>query len=261
MTGGVYGNVNNLYVLGQAIGRTAPFIGLQTRGILGHSMPQSVEEIAADHIEHIRRRQSHGPYNIAGYSAGALVAHEIACQLQAAGEEVPRLLILDSFAPGFASSFRPQVQISRMEKLGGLWHLTRLMGPGFVFARAYNHLVDSVRKKSGLLQRLAPQSDTTVFLRGLREYMQDLANTYEPKTFDGPVTLFYTTPIFLWQRKAQDLDLTVGWKDVATGRVDRVHIPGDHQNMVTVGAELLASEMAPRLVLERASRVELRRAG
>lgn len=52
----------------------------------------SVEEIAAYNLRHIRAIQPHGPYHIGGFCMGGLPSYELACMLQAEGEEVALLL-------------------------------------------------------------------------------------------------------------------------------------------------------------------------
>jgi thioesterase domain-containing protein len=78
--------------------------GLQARGLDGSGeVPGSVREMAADYIELIRTVQEAGPYYLLGWSSGAALAHEMAVQLQAAGEEVAALVLLD----GYPASRRP----------------------------------------------------------------------------------------------------------------------------------------------------------
>ena len=59
--------------------------------------PRSIDEMAADYVSLIRKIQPAGPYNLLGWSFGGLVAHAIATQLQAMGEEVALLALLDSY--------------------------------------------------------------------------------------------------------------------------------------------------------------------
>jgi amino acid adenylation domain-containing protein len=74
--------------------------GLQGRGIDGISeYPDSFREMVADYIEQIRTVQESGPYHLLGFSSGGLVAHEVAVQLSAAGEDVAALILLDAFPP------------------------------------------------------------------------------------------------------------------------------------------------------------------
>ncbi|MFD1814822.1 amino acid adenylation domain-containing protein, partial [Rhodococcus gannanensis] len=61
-------------------------------------MPGSIAEWAARYIREIRTVQPDGPYRLVGWSLGGVIAHEMAVQLQAQGEEVALLSMMDSFA-------------------------------------------------------------------------------------------------------------------------------------------------------------------
>ncbi len=56
-------------------------------------------EAAADYIAELRQVQPHGPYLLGGFSGGGLTAWEMAQQLEAAGEEVALLVLLDTPLP------------------------------------------------------------------------------------------------------------------------------------------------------------------
>ncbi|MFE0605647.1 amino acid adenylation domain-containing protein [Streptomyces sp. NPDC058892] len=71
-----------------------PVHGLQARGLRGGS-PSSVTEIAEDYVRQIRAVQPEGPYHLLGWSFGAVVAQAMAVALQAAGQEVALLALLD----------------------------------------------------------------------------------------------------------------------------------------------------------------------
>jgi amino acid adenylation domain-containing protein len=59
-----------------------------------------IPELAREYLETIRSRQPHGPYRLAGFSLGGVLAFEAAQQLRATGETVLIVIILDSDAPG-----------------------------------------------------------------------------------------------------------------------------------------------------------------
>lgn len=59
----------------------------------------SLEDLVELWIDAIRRHQSHGPYLLAGYSAGGFYAFEAARQLQAAGDQVAHLVLIDAPCP------------------------------------------------------------------------------------------------------------------------------------------------------------------
>ena len=75
-----------------------PMYGLQARGLNGEGeLPSSVRDMASDYIAQIRSVQESGPYHLLGWSFGGIVAHEVAIQLQAAGEEIASLVIMDVY--------------------------------------------------------------------------------------------------------------------------------------------------------------------
>ncbi|GAA0495301.1 hypothetical protein GCM10010361_70880 [Streptomyces olivaceiscleroticus] len=73
-----------------------PLYGLQAAGFADEDVrPETIEQLAADHLRHIRKVQPSGPYRLLGWSFGGLVAHALAVQLEQAGEKVALLAILD----------------------------------------------------------------------------------------------------------------------------------------------------------------------
>ncbi|MEW2115605.1 thioesterase domain-containing protein, partial [Streptomyces sp. NPDC005474] len=62
--------------------------------------PATVPELAAAHVAALRGVRPHGPYHLAGWSLGGLLAYEMAHQLRADGEEVATLTLLDTAYPG-----------------------------------------------------------------------------------------------------------------------------------------------------------------
>ena len=66
-----------------------PFYALRARGFNeGEAYFESVEEMVGVYLDAIRRVQPHGPYALAGYSFGAMVAFELGKRLEALGETV-----------------------------------------------------------------------------------------------------------------------------------------------------------------------------
>lgn len=55
--------------------------------------------VATLYKQEVQRRQPHGPYYLGGWSAGGVLGYEISLQLQAEGETVERLILLDSPCP------------------------------------------------------------------------------------------------------------------------------------------------------------------
>ncbi|KAL2264683.1 hypothetical protein VTJ83DRAFT_7193 [Remersonia thermophila] len=64
-----------------------------------HEFTCGVYGMARKYIEEIKRRKPHGPYNLAGWSAGGVIAYEIIYQLVMAGDVVDNFLIIDAPSP------------------------------------------------------------------------------------------------------------------------------------------------------------------
>ena len=58
-----------------------------------------IEGVSSIYIEELKRRQGKGPYYLAGWSAGGVIAYEVAKQLIAEGAAVERLIVFDSPCP------------------------------------------------------------------------------------------------------------------------------------------------------------------
>ncbi|KAF2001049.1 ketoacyl-synt-domain-containing protein [Amniculicola lignicola CBS 123094] len=58
-----------------------------------------VEGVSAIYLQEIKRRQPKGPYIIGGWSAGGVMAYEVARQLVNAGEKVESLVLIDAPCP------------------------------------------------------------------------------------------------------------------------------------------------------------------
>jgi acyl carrier protein len=57
------------------------------------------DDLVFSYVQEVQRRQAHGPYNFAGWSAGGILAFRAAQMLIAAGETVHHLFLMDSPPP------------------------------------------------------------------------------------------------------------------------------------------------------------------
>jgi thioesterase domain-containing protein len=86
--------------LARHLGDERPIHGIFASGLNGGELPpDSMEALARLYLEQVREVQPHGPYLLAGWSLGGLVAYEMALQLEALGEQVGLLALIDSLAP------------------------------------------------------------------------------------------------------------------------------------------------------------------
>ncbi|MDO8991747.1 MAG: amino acid adenylation domain-containing protein, partial [Daejeonella sp.] len=76
-----------------------PVYGLQARGLNGIDEPlEKIEDMAAYYISEIVKHNPKGPYAIAGFSFGGIIAFEMAKQFKAMGKEVKMLAMFDTYA-------------------------------------------------------------------------------------------------------------------------------------------------------------------
>ncbi|HID99683.1 MAG TPA: non-ribosomal peptide synthetase, partial [Thiotrichaceae bacterium] len=96
---GSIGSVLYLQPLAAGLGDKQPIYALQTPGWHFETTPDSIEALAAYHLNQLRQQQKQGPYQLVGHSFGGRVAFEMASQLEQQGETVALLAILDTNAP------------------------------------------------------------------------------------------------------------------------------------------------------------------
>ncbi|MFJ3102349.1 amino acid adenylation domain-containing protein [Streptomyces sp. NPDC086835] len=75
-----------------------PIHTLQAPNLAGGPAVESLEQLVEAHLTELTRVQPHGPYRLLGWSLGGVVAHALACRLQARGERVELLALLDSYS-------------------------------------------------------------------------------------------------------------------------------------------------------------------
>ncbi|WP_074467675.1 non-ribosomal peptide synthetase [Streptomyces sp. WMMB 714] len=75
-----------------------PVYGIQARGLSDpEAAPGTIAELAADYVREIRAVQPSGPYHLLGWSLGGLIAHAVAATLEAQGEKVGTLALMDAY--------------------------------------------------------------------------------------------------------------------------------------------------------------------
>ncbi|WP_425097877.1 type I polyketide synthase [Tropicibacter sp. S64] len=141
LVAGMFGNVLNLRHLAHLLGADRPFYGLQAKGLLGGEAPHAtIEEAARDYIAEMRQVQPEGPYMLGGFSGGGITAFEIAHQLEAMGEAVSLVVMLDTPLP----RRRP---LSRADRLSIQWQMAKEMGPLYPLIWARNRIAWEFAKR------------------------------------------------------------------------------------------------------------------
>ncbi len=94
---GLGGHVVTFMPLATQLAAERSVYGLQAQGLeLGQQPHDRIEEMASVYADEIRAVQPTGPYLLAGWSMGGMVALEIAQRLRTAGEDVPIVILMDT---------------------------------------------------------------------------------------------------------------------------------------------------------------------
>lgn len=212
------GNVLNFAGFTAHFGDDQPVYGLQAKGLDGKEPPTfTVEQMAADYIREIRSVQRQGPYYIGGFSAGAIVAFEMARQLQAAGEQVPVLALLEG-----------EMECARTIGTARLWWRTARfnvryalhIGPRRFFARKFRNWKMQARI------HFLPWKNNPSLLNTEEAFMVALKN-YVAQPYSGSAILFTTE-----DELGRYSDLTLGWGPFIRGGLECRTISGDHETLL-----------------------------
>ena len=92
-------NVLPFYSIARHLDLEQPLFGIQAIGLNGAvESPKTVEAIASEYLKEILEQNPNGPYSLAGYSFGGMIAFEMAQQLKKMGKDIKSLIMFDTNA-------------------------------------------------------------------------------------------------------------------------------------------------------------------
>ena len=205
-----------------------PVYGVAVPGFDGKSDSfTSVEAIARAMLREIRIVSPNGPYRLAGYCFGGLLAFEAAQQLVAVGEKVSLLSIYDAFAPTGRVK-RPRWQRPFVHLY--LMAIGKSLLKDVVGKLRWSHIKRKLQKATPefWIETNAADADPAKALWNVNSIA---AANYLPKSYPGSVILFQATERDTYNHFYK-LKPCGGWSDYAQGGVTRIIIPGDHVEIV-----------------------------
>ncbi|MFZ2175027.1 MAG: thioesterase domain-containing protein, partial [Rhodococcus sp. (in: high G+C Gram-positive bacteria)] len=218
--------------LPQYLDADMPIYGVQSPSILEEDyLPESIEELADRYIREMRRITPTGPYRLLGWSLGGVIAHAMAVRLQAAGEQVELLAIMDSFVGSGVVEESPVDDISMGELLGGFGveqdavEGVSDLGLAGVAAALAGMTGYPVERVEPVLERLLSTAE-----RNSR-----LSSEYRPARFDGDIVFFTAAADDVTGDRAAQ-----GWKDAVTGVVRNHAVAATHWRMTSPEALAVA---------------------
>ncbi|MEO8092367.1 MAG: amino acid adenylation domain-containing protein [bacterium] len=243
---GAGGNVAVFAKLSRALDPDRPFYGLQSQGLDGRTRPhERIEDMAAHYLHEIRTVQPRGPYLLGGMCHGAVVALEMSQQLQASGEEVALLAVLDSKAPRRRPAGRRgrRRRASRARTARDRVRRTlrrRLRRARLLVRRARRR---GWRERGRAVGRfLHPERRATD--RRIRRVNVEAVRSYVARPYAGRVALFESEDRAAHPKRRS----RAGWEEVARGGLDYQRVPGGHNSMLgEPHVDAVAAQLAARL--------------
>jgi amino acid adenylation domain-containing protein len=215
-----------------ALGPDQPLYGIQAlidRDIEAGGLG-GVPDIAEPCLAALLEAQPHGPYILAGHSIGGHVAYEMAAQLEARGEKVLLLGLLDPAGP-HTLRWRGRARARALEVMG-LGSEPRRAG---VLAAVRRRVAARVLGRVPRAGDGTPQPGPSAWMRNLRAIEQ----RYEPPRYSGRVVAYSTAE----NRRYTGFE-TLGWDRYVKGPVEVRRVPGDHVSMLLdPNVEALAAAM------------------
>jgi len=214
---------------------------------LGQPQLRTLECMATRMVGIIRAVQPHGPYRLAGWSFGGLLAYEIAQQLLGLDETVAFVALLDTYAPHPASQdktrwsgahrdkhqllehCRARSQMRGAEGLPALAEVERLEAE--VERIAFDELFQRCCEQQLPDPELAALSAADAWSYFDREAAHGLALAhYRVSPASQPVHLFRAQALMPGQAQPSP---TRGWENkISTGLLRCIDVPGDHRSMM-----------------------------
>jgi amino acid adenylation domain-containing protein len=222
------GNVLEYYPLADYLGTEQPIYGLQSLGLDGKQPPLNcVKEMASHYIKELMAVQPHGPYAILGYSFGGLVAFEIAQQLEAAGQALSLLAILDLKSPNLPKarpSFAKSIGI-HFKNLGQLPDREKIK---YIRDRIDYRLMNKFDYKEFLIESLADIAPPSAELLDIIDANFQAIRSYSIRPYAGNATLFRCQVQTLDYALSADL----GWSELIDGKLEIFNIDSIHYGML-----------------------------
>jgi thioesterase domain-containing protein len=223
--GSVYKN------LADALGPDQPLWSFQASGLEGNeTMHDSIPSMAQAYVAAMKTVQPAGPYQLAGWSMGGRIGHEMAYQLSISGDEVRFLALFDT-----KTTFpfdRENINLNGDQFLNKF--LRQLASSGFIDSeRIPDEGLEQLKFfKQFMVEKgeLDPSMPLDLLRRSLDQLRveSDRTERHEIKICDAPIILFKAT-------KSNELEDTeaFNWRPFTTGQYLTFPIDSYHREMTS----------------------------
>jgi thioesterase domain-containing protein/acyl carrier protein len=216
------------------LGMSYPVYGLQVPEVEEGQAIASVEQLAAYYIAALQTVQPEGPYLLGGWSAGGVIAYEMAFQLRHQGHDVALLCLFDSHVPSGQRTQEHEHDSTLTEFLAA-WGFEEQKVSSLTEEEQLRAAYD-VFKQELMLPDGLDLAYVQRFIH-LQSNIDKAVEAYKPLHSDQRITLIRVEQEREQaSRVAQDgqepeLDSTYGWSAVTKANIDVYSVPGTHNEM------------------------------
>jgi len=202
----------------------------------------SVEERAEHYVELLRETQPDGPYLLAGWSFGGALAYETGLRLQAAGEKLELLALIDTLLPlpdppGHSDAQVVELRFLRFAEFIELSYGKPISLPYERMAslddEAQADVMTAAIVDAGLID---PVANAAIILHQRTSYLDVRAlERYRPARVEGPVVLYSARdaqPGGIRDPRFDRQDAARGWDAVCGDQLDIVRVAGHHLSLL-----------------------------
>ena len=241
-------NVLTFKNMANSVDKDQPLYGLQSKGLDPNDDPdESVEEIAHNYVQELLEHNPTGPFVIAGYSSGGIIALEMSEQLLKLNKKIAFLGMIDTFYEG--DSYAHLFKKNKFSEI--INHAFKFIGYGFIYFARYpkaflqhkiNFILGSLYNQYKKINPLKKDLSNPLYILNRIQKVHDKAfKNYQIKHYSSNVTLFKGN-----QKPMVYIPYiqTNGFEPYITGNLKSIDVPVDHLKFFEPEfAEIFAKKM------------------
>lgn len=233
------------------LGDDQPVYTLRAIGAEGEALhgELTIEQMAEIHLREMLEVRPEGPYILAGYSFGVLLAYEVARQLRQHGRTIPLLISFDGYAPGYPKLMPlPQRMLSHLTAYLKADAANRQRYLEDRLTNVYHRIMACFGCESRRIDPI-PFADSALNdrLRSLWAHLWRARNSYHPTSVE-PLDLLLIKTATPQQWPGSEVDPSYGWRDFVKGRIFDLIVPGEHLRLFDASnLALMARAVAERI--------------
>ena len=201
------GQVMFLHAVARRLAPAQPLYGIDAGG--SWAVDAGAMVLCPAYLAALRSVQPKGPYRLGAYSAGCLIVFEMAARLEAEGERVETLLLIDPIAPPDRRVVAPATPNASTPALTAHERLRR-------------------RFEMALLAGVTPLSSQFGQIEQVNRMLARLASRFDPRPLDLPIRILHGLR-GAYVSSPQTLD---GWATLALRGLEHVAVDADHFELV-----------------------------